>query len=183
MNNLSVKILKEAKEELSEAELEEYSQYLYEEADGEIDNIPDYERTTDYIFYCTKPEYKKIYNMVKTAIENVADHFYTGDNTVYIELSDRSTLNSISGNVDDVDPEESMFTYEKLRDEAFKKFEEETGVEIWQSGRSGRHIVVDDNFYNAYHYNELCAAQEKWEDWVIDEFAKAYPFPEENGGE
>ena len=53
MNNLSVKILKEAKEELSEAELEEYSQYLYEEADGDIDNIPDYERTTDYIFYCT----------------------------------------------------------------------------------------------------------------------------------
>lgn len=170
-------IIRALNEELSESTLDEYCSYLYDYANGEVDDIPSYEETKDYYFDCSKQEYKKIYNMVKTAIENVADNLYSYDNgKLRIELSDRSTLNNLSGNIEDVDPEQSLFTYEKLRDEAFKKFEEETGVEIWQDGRSGRHIVVDDNFYNAYHYNELCDAQEKWEDWVIDEFAKAYPF-------
>jgi hypothetical protein len=171
-------IIKALNEELSGSVLEEYCGYLYDDANGYVEDIPNYEKTTNYFFDCTKKEYNKIYNMVKTAIENVADHMYSGDSKPMIELSARHTLNNLSGNVDNVDPEESLFSYEKLRDEAFKKFEEETGVEIWQSGRSGRHIVVDDNFYNAYHYNELCEVQEKWEDWVIDEFAKKYPFNE-----
>ncbi len=183
MNNVSLKILKEATEELSEGTIDEYCQYLYDEARGDIADIPDYQETIDYYFNVSKREYNMLYKRVKQAIENVADNFYTSDHKVYIELSDRATLTHITGNVDDVDPNESMWTYEKIRDEAFAGFEKETGVEIWQAGRSGRHIVVEDTFYNAYHYNELCAAQEKWEDWVIDEFAKAYPFPEENGGQ
>ena len=179
MNNISLKILKEATEELSEGTIDEYCQYLYKDADGDIDNIPDYQETIDYFFWVSKREYNMLYKRVKQAIENVADHFYTSDYKTYIELSDRATMNYIHGNIDDVDPEASMWTYTELRDDAFRQFEEETGVEIWQAGRSGRHIVVDDTFYNAYHYNELCAAQEKWEDWVIDEFAKEYPFPED----
>ena len=179
MTNLSVNILKEISKEANENingdSFEEFATYLYKEANGDIDHIPSYEETNEYFFDCNKAQYKSLYKAVEKAVNNASEHYYNGR----IELSDRRTMGNLYGNIDDVDPDESLFAYEKLRDEAFAKFEEETGVEIWQDGRMGRHIVVDDTFYNAYHYDELCAAQEKWEDWVIEEFAKRFPFPEE----
>lgn len=165
----------EATEKLSEATIDEYCQYLYEEAEGDVDGIPDYETVLNYFFYVTKREYNLLYKRVKLAIENVADHFYNGK----IELSNRATINRLYGNIDDVDPEETMWTYSDLVRNALESFEKETGVEVWQDGRMGRHIVVDDNFSNAYNYNKLCEVQEGWEDWVVEEFAKQYPFPED----
>lgn len=143
-------------ENYSQSELEEYASYLYNEADGDVNDIPDYEECIDWIVNVDKNTYKKLYKMVKQAIENVSGNMYNGK----IELSDNHTLWNIAGNFT---PEDFMF----YRDEAIRQFEEETGIEMWQDGRSGRHIVVDDNFTNAYHYNELVEAHDKWENWLI----------------
>jgi len=152
-------------------DFDEVASYMYNEANGYIDDIPTFEATNDYIANVTKSEYNKLYTVVKQAIENVSDHLYNG----MIELSDRATINSLYGDtVNDVDPDEAMMVFGNLRDEAFKKFEDETKVGIWQDGRSGRHIVVEDDYYNARDYNKLCEIQAKWEDWVIEEFAKKY---------
>ena len=182
----NLKETKQLKSNLKETEtqagndLDEICSYVYNDCDGDISNFPDKEKM-EYIADVNGREYNQIKKLVEKAISNVADHLYSYDRwgKENIELSDRATMNYIHGNVDNVDPEESMWTYEKLRDQAFKNFEDETGVEIYQDGRSGRHIVVENNYYNASHYDELCAAQEKWEDWLIDEFAKAYPDTEE----
>ena len=94
MSKVSLEIIKE-NEKLSEATIEEYCQYLYEEADGNVDGIPDYEMVLNYFFYVTKREYNLLYKRVKLAIENVADHFYNGK----IELSNRATINKLYGNM------------------------------------------------------------------------------------
>lgn len=177
LNNIRMEgygALKEGTETEAGNDFDEVASYMYQDAGNEIDQIPSKEGM-EYIADVTDEEYNQLYDAVKTAIENVADHFYNG----MIELSDRATMYHLSGNVEQENPDEVQQVYANLRDEAFEKFQEETGVEIWQDGRSGRHIVVDDNYYNAKNYNELCNIQEKWEDWVIEEFEKKYPFPEE----
>ena len=172
LNNIRMEgygALKEGTETEAGNDFDEVASYMYNEASGDIDYIPDFEHTNDYIAYVTKSEYNKLYKAVKTAIENVADHMYNGN----IELSDRSTINRLTREtLDEVDPDVSLQEYQFLCDDAFKGFEDETKVEIWQDGRSGRHIVVEDNFYNAYNYDKLCSKQEKYENWLINKYNK-----------
>ena len=151
----------------------EYASYLYNEASGEIENIPTFEETNDYYFYITKKNYNDIYNMVVKAINNVKDNLYSYDYSKQkIELSDRATLLYL----DIIEKENIEYKAEQLycylRDRAFNMFEKDTGVEIYQDGRSGRHIVVEDNFYNAYNYDKLCSKQEKYENWLINKYNK-----------
>lgn len=172
--------------ELNEAEesqvaLEEWASYLYNEADGEVSKIPSYEECIDWIVNVDKSTYTTLYKLVKSAIENVEGHFYTGDNKTYIELSDNATMNNLREDFNNVDPDQSLESYEFLRDQAFAAFEDSTGVEIWQAGRSGRHIIVDDNFHNAFYYDHLCEEQERLEEWVISELEKRYPMQETEG--
>lgn len=163
------KDIKEGVETKAGNDFDEVASYMYNEANGDIDYIPSFEQTNDYIASVTKREYNNLYKAVKTAIENVADNMYDG----YIELSDRATISSLYGDkLEDADPEEAMALFGMLRDEAFKQFEDETKTEIWQEGRSGRHIVVKDNYLNAVDYDYLCRVQERLEDWVIAEFAR-----------
>ena len=166
---LNKKDIKEGVETKAGNDFDEVASYMYNEANGDIDYIPSFEQTNDYIASVTKREYNNLYKAVKTAIENVADNMYDG----YIELSDRATISSLYGDkLEDADPEEAMALFGMLRDEAFKQFEDETKTEIWQEGRSGRHIVVKDNYLNAVDYDYLCRVQKRLEDWVIAEFAR-----------
>ena len=166
---LNKKDIKEGVETKAGNDFDEVASYMYNEANGDIDYIPSFEQTNDYIASVTKREYNNLYKAVKTAIENVADNMYDG----YIELSDRATISSLYGDkLEDVDPEEATALFGMLRDEAFKQFEDETKTEIWQEGRSGRHIVVKDNYLNAVDYDYLCRVQKRLEDWVIAEFAR-----------
>ena len=152
-------------------DFDEVASYMYNEANGDIDYIPSFEQTDDYIASVTKREYNALYKAVKKAIENVAGHMYNGN----IELSNRATINRLTGEtLDEVDPDAALQFYQDLCMEGFKGFEDETKVEIWQDGRMGRHIVVADNYENAKDYDMLCNIQEKWEDWVVEEFAKAH---------
>ena len=163
--------LKEGVETAAGNDFDEVASYMYDEALGNVDYIPSFERTNDYIASVSKKEYNALYKAVKSAIENVADNMYNG----YIELSDRATINRLTGEtLDDADSDSALQVYQDLCDKAFKNFEDETKVEIWQDGRMGRHIVVADNYENARDYDNLCKIQEKWENWVVDEFAKAY---------
>lgn len=163
--------LKEGVETAAGNDFDEVASYMYDEALGNVDYIPSFERTNDYIASVSKKEYNALCKAVKNAIENVADNMYNG----YIELSDRATINRLTGEtLDDADPDIALQHYQDLCDKAFKNFEDETKVEIWQDGRMGRHIVVADNYENARDYDNLCKIQEKWENWVVDEFAKAY---------
>ena len=43
----------------------------------------------------------------------------------------------------------------RLRRHHIELFEEETGVEVWFQGRSGRHCTVELNKHNILHYEEL----------------------------
>ena len=152
-------------------DFDEVASYMYNEANGDIDYIPDFGHTNDYIASVTKKEYNALYKAVESAIENVVDHMYNGS----IELSDRSTINRLTGDyLDEYDPDVTLQFYQDLCNDAFGKFEEETGVEAWLDGRMGRHVVVANNYENARDYDTLCNTQEKWEDWVVEEFAKTY---------
>lgn len=138
---------------------------LYAEADNDINMIPDFEATNDYIYACSRSEYNAAVNAVKKAITNVGDNIYNGN----IELSDRATFNALEA-PEDVDGDQAQLLFGKLRDQAFEEFERITGVEIWQDGRMGRHIVVENTFSMAYNYDKLCEVQEEQEDWVINTF-------------
>ena len=171
--NLYAKIKESANTKAGNS-IEEICDYVYKDCNGDMEYFPEPEQM-DYIADVTKGEYNKIKKIVGKAIYNVADNKYNG----YIELSDNSTLNHLRGNFDNEDPDKVMQEYGSLINSAFAEFEAKTGIEIWQDGRMGRHIIVEDNFYNAYHYDELCRVQEELENWVIDELEKLYPETEE----
>lgn len=179
--NLYEDIKKNLKETDTQAgnNLEEICSYVYNDCEGDLNNFPDKEQM-EYIADVTDEEYNQIKEMVTKAIENVTGKLYSYDNRneENIELSDRPTIEYLHGNFEGIDEGVLDDTFIKIRDEALENFKEETGVEIWQDGRSGRHVVVENNFDNAYNYDKLCEIQEKWENWLIDEFAKVYP--EEN---
>lgn len=162
--------IEEGEETEAGNDIDEICAIVYKDCDGDINRFPDKD-AMDYIADVTPKEYKIIKQKVTQAINNVADNFYNG----YIELSNNATINELRGNFDDVDPDQVMQEYSSIVNSAFAQFEADTGVEIWQDGRMGRHIIVEDNFNNAYNYNDLCNKQEELEEWVIDELEKAYP--------
>lgn len=141
-------------------DIDEIAAIVYSESSNDVNEIPSFEETNDYIASVTKSEYLKIYKNVKQATQNVEDHFYNG----MIELSDRATMNELTNADRNID-EWAQIVTKKL-----EQFEEETKVGVWQDGRMGRHIVVEDNYYNARDYNKLCATLERLEQEAIDEF-------------
>lgn len=150
-------------------DLEEICSYVYKDCSGDMQYFPDKEQM-EYIADVTGREYNKIKQMVAKAIENVADNFY-GD---YIEINDNATKLDIhidninTDELSDGDYEIIDEHYQELVNEALEKLQEFTLGEVYQDGRSGRHIVMEDNFYNAYHYDEIREKQEELEQWVLD---------------
>lgn len=144
---------KEDKEELTESkELDEdLLEYMYNESefnDEGASYIPDYDDITyDYDDTITEYDYKQYYNYIKDLTDLIK--YYEFEGITYIQLSDNRTLNEIT--VDNLDVD----YYTAVVEEYLGKFEQETGVEVYQAGRMGRHIVVDNTLDNAKRYEQL----------------------------
>ena len=89
------------------------------------------------------------------------DHDRWGRN-ILIELSDNPTMFSIEKPIDD-------YVYEDYLSLAIEDFEEETGVEVFLEGRSGRHVCVKDTFDNVFNYDYLKDVQQRIEKNFIDD--------------
>lgn len=143
----------EDKEELTESKKlnEDLLEYMYSESEFNDDGasyIPDYDDITyDYDDTITKADYKQYYNYIKDLTDLIK--YYEFEGITYIQLSDNRTLNEIT--VDNLDVD----YYIAIVEEYLGKFEQETGVEVYQAGRMGRHIVVDNTLDNAKRYEEL----------------------------
>lgn len=143
----------EDKEELTESkELnEDLLNYMYNESEFDSDGatyIPDYDDITyDYDDTITEDDYKQCYNYIKNLTDLIK--YYEFEGITYIQLSDNRTLNEIT--VDNLDVD----YYTAVVEEYLGKFEQETGVEVYQAGRMGRHIVVDNTLDNAKRYEQL----------------------------
>ena len=162
-----IETLNESKEIKTESKNEydrEFLEYLLREVeinrDGEVIYIPDFEDAETYKDL-TQEEYNKSINYLKSLIEK-AD-FYESDGELYIQLNDNHTFWEIdNGNIDFEFIDDYLKPY-------FDAFEENTGVELWQAGRSGRHIVVKLTLDNLERYDELKQEQEKQEKAFIEE--------------
>ena len=109
---------------------------------------------------CTNKEFKKL---IEDMYELVWDiKYYEG----LIELSaDRISFDSCD------DPTKydyiELFRAATIED-LIAEFEQESNAEIYLEGRSGRHVCVKDNVYNALRINELKELQQKLQKKYID---------------
>lgn len=130
---------------------EDLLDYMYNESEFDSDGvtyIPDYDDITyDYDDTITEDDYKQCYNYIKDLTDSI--RYYEFERITYIQLSDNRTLNEIT--VDNLDVD----YYTAIVEEYLGKFEQETGVEVYQAGRMGRHIVVDNTLDNAKRYEQL----------------------------
>lgn len=146
------KKLNESKNLIESTQLDEdLLDYMYNESEFDSDGvtyIPDYDDITyDYDDTITEYDYKQYYNYIKDLTDLIK--YYEFEGITYIQLSDNRTLNEIT--VDNLDVD----YYTAVVEEYLGKFEQETGVEVYQAGRMGRHIVVDNTLDNAKRYEEL----------------------------
>ena len=130
---------------------EDLLDYMYNQSEFDSDGvtyIPDYDDITyDYDDTITEDDYKQCYNYIKDLTDLIK--YYEFEGITYIQLSDNRTLNEIT--VDNLDVD----YYTSVVEEYLGKFEQETGVEVYQAGRMGRHIVVDNTLDNAKRYEQL----------------------------
>lgn len=130
---------------------EDLLDYMYNESEFDSDGvtyIPDYDDVTyDYDDTITEDDYKQCYNYIKNLTDLIK--YYEFEGITYIQLSDNRTLNEIT--VDNLDVD----YYTAIVEEYLGKFEQETSVEVYQAGRMGRHIVVDNTLDNAKRYEQL----------------------------
>lgn len=166
-------------------EVWEIARDLYDDADfninryGEVENfgVMPYEDYNGYYNDCTEADFEEAKKYLEELLDGVK--YYEGK----LVLSDNETANDIDyqamtppkpNEVDDF-----WAVYEMIYSQALENFEQETGVEIYGLGRSGKHICVDDTFVNLTHLEELKNLQQKWEGWLKDEIVKHYTDTEE----
>lgn len=133
----------------------------------EEDDFPTYEDVVEeYDVYCSKDEYRNIVSELSNVVDEC--EYYGENNHSYLQLHDNRTLNQI--NV----PDTSMYTdaeideiYYQLVDSKIAEFEEETGLELYLLGRSGRYVCVEDTADNVLMYPELRDLAERLEAEVI----------------
>lgn len=145
------------------SDIETAEPYIYDEY-REYDRYPEYEDFNDSTMSISRKDFNKALNKVKSVIDNVADHFYTSDGHEYLELHDHHTVNRLTNEDKDISE------WGDLVNIAIDSFEEATGVELWQAGRMGRHMVVEPSYENAKRYDELVKICCELEDYAIEEF-------------
>ncbi len=149
----------------NDADIDTAEGYIWNDflSNGEAD---DYESFSGYTMDISKTDYKKAVKNVEKVYNNISDHIYRSDGKEYLELHDHHTANQLTN--EERNPEDWGYFVET----AIDSFEEATGVELWQAGRMGRHMIVELNYENAKRYNELVAVCEEMEQIAIEEFNK-----------
>lgn len=131
----------------------------------DLANIPSFEEVREYFDdSITKPKYERCVKLLTDAVEGVET--YSDDGRTYIQLSDNHTALQLDC---DIEPE----MYGTLVDRAIEDFKQETGVDLYLLGRSGRHVCVDVNLHNLLNYATLCQVQSKLEKKVINDCREA----------
>lgn len=130
---------------------EDLLDYMYNESEFGNDGasyIPDYDDITyDYDDTISKEQYNQCYNYIKDLAHSIK--YYEFEGITYIQLSDNKTLNEIT--VDNLDIDYYVAVVASYLD----KFKQQTGVDVYQAGRMGKHICVDNTLSNAQRYEEL----------------------------
>ena len=135
---------------------EDYDQLYMYDPYGEYDDVK--------LFYDTQ-----VYPFVE-ALKKVK--FYDNGHEMLIELSDNHTMWDITNEeIDEV-------IYWEVLQEYANKFEQETGVELYTEGRSGRHICVDFDVYDVLYYDYLKEVQERLEKEFVDELNNNFRWKE-----
>ena len=113
----------------------------------------------------TKRSYNKIFKMFENTLNNPNFKYYDG----MIQLSENRTLWQINNNKIDSEYYENLVNY------YLQLFENETNVKIFQEGRNGRHIVIENNAKNFINYSELQQIQANFENELINQCNKIKP--------
>lgn len=116
-------------------------------------DISSYEQVKEYYDDTIR---KDTYNRARKILDELDIKFYEG----YIELSDNHTVYQITS---DISPERYWMWVEDYA----QIFYEETGVEVYCEGRSGRHVIVEANIDNVLQLNKLKKVQQRLEKELI----------------
>lgn len=145
-------------------DVNEICSWIYDDIHNDLDYLPDKDQM-EYIADVTDDEYTEICRRVTEAVKNVENHHYAYDyNDDYIELNDNHTIYELNND------SRSDIDWVNIVNSKVDEFKKETGVDLYLVGRSGRHVCVDNNYYNAIHYYDLKEVQETLEQEAIDEF-------------
>ena len=121
----------------------------------------------DQNWYENTSDYKGTVRLCFKLLENLT--FYHSDRQRFIQLSDNHMWDFETLENDDDYWNKLAFEQNELLETAIRDFERTTGVEIYMEGRSGRHICVENNIFNAFKYEELCETQQSLEKWYIEQ--------------
>ena len=131
----------------------------------ELPDLDNYE----YTYGTTRAEIlQQAIDLIVKILPNVTFYNDYNDTGIYLELSDNHTFWDIN-EPEGFDGEFDYDLYNFFVEQAFDEFENQTGVELYQCGRSGRHICVEVNFDNILNYDNLCKTQAELEQQVIGE--------------
>lgn len=151
------------------AKYNEILEYMYYESTP--NEIVEYSEVKEYfkVYYdgttVTRKQYEKACRELSEIFNVIV--YYTYDGKDYIELSDNHTLWDFDFELDKSESAIFETTYCDEVNRAAEDFEQETGVELFYLGRSGRHVCVIDNFENARLYASLQEIQKRLESEVI----------------
>ena len=126
-----------------------YFDYMEEDWDKEFDTHQEFADYAEDVY-----ELMHDINFYQNMIELSADR-------IDFETIDVTKLTSEQRN--DLETTTQMYL-----DDACKKFEKKTGIDIWLEGRSGRHVCVENTLKNAIRYDELCDLQKELKNEYIE---------------
>jgi len=167
MEGISDEVLEVARNLFDGGDID-YNIDRYGKATVNTEELPDLDNY-EYTYGTTRAEIlQQAIDLIVKILPNVTFYNDYNDTGIYLELSDNHTFWDIN-EPEGFDGEFDYDLYNFFVEQAFDEFENQTGVELYQCGRSGRHICVEVNFDNILNYDNLCKTQAELEQQVIGE--------------
>lgn len=167
MEGISDEVLEVARNLFDGGDID-YNIDRYGKATVNTEELPDLDNY-EYTYGTTRAEIlQQAIDLIVKILPNVTFYNDYNDTGIYLELSDNHTFWDIN-EPEGFDGEFDYDLYNFFVEQAFDEFENKTGVEAYQCGRSGRHICVEVNFDNILNYDNLCKTQAELEQQVIGE--------------
>ena len=167
MEGISDEVLEVARNLFNGGDID-YTVDRYGKATVDTDELPDLD-TYEYAYGTTRAEIlQQALDLIIKILPEVKFYDDYNNTGLYIELSDNHTLWNIEA-PDGFNGDFDIELYNFFVEQAMEQFEQDTGVEIYQCGRSGRHICVSVDFDNILNYEDLRLKQAELEQQVIGE--------------
>lgn len=150
---------------------ETINKYMFDPDSGN-NEIPSYEEYKDTYYYDLKKSYyNKAVKMVRQALVNLKNNWYSGEGTdrSMLELNDNHTVWELANeNLEGYDYTAELWS--EIVERKLDDFKKETGVDVGCYGRMGRHVCVPLTLENCLNFYKLQEVQERLEQEAIDEF-------------